>query len=79
MRYIRKNAFINATQWTGENYDDLFELTDKNVVFSDHTGLLYFDGCKWGPVAVGSYFIKRNGAFSVFLEGEFNSMYEVAE
>ena len=79
MKYIRKDAFINATQWTGDNYAELLELTDNQVVFSEHSGLLRLDGDDWIPARVGAYFQKKESYCVVISEDDFNKKYEAAE
>jgi hypothetical protein len=81
MKYILKYAFTNAIQWTGKNYNELLELTESKVVFSEHSGLLHFSGDAWVPVVVGSFFWQdpRTGYCSAMSEDEFIARYEVAE
>ncbi len=81
MKYILKYAFTNAVQWTGDNYNELLDITENKVVFSEHSGLLFFNGESWVVVVVGSFFRQnpRTGYYSVIEEDEFIAKYEVAE
>lgn len=81
MKYIRKDAFINATQWTGKNFNELRDLAKNNIAHYEHCGLLLFDGAAWNPIEIGSfiYLDKMTGHCSATPECEFIARYEVAE
>lgn len=79
MKYIRKDAIIDAIQWTGENYAELLEYTDKQVVFSEQSGLLRLDGDDWLQTGVGTYFQKKESYFVVISEDDFNKKYEAVK
>ena len=76
MKYRRKPVVIDAIQWTGDNYAEIFEFTEgKAYLSSSHSSTLVLES----DVKVGKgYYIIRiaHGAYTICEEDFFNKMYE---
>ena len=78
MKYRRKPVVIDAIQWTGDNYPEVFEFTEGNFYptksHSDTLALSSNDNVK---VEKGDYITRiAPGAYSICKEAAFNKIYE---
>ena len=81
MKFRRKPVIIDAIQWTGDNYPEVFEFTEGYAYptksHSDTLALMLYSDVK---VEKGSYIIRiAHGAYSICEEDFFNKMYEKVE
>ena len=81
MKYRRKPVVIDAIQWTGDNYPEVFEFTEGYAYptksHSDTLALTLYSDVK---VEKGSYIVRiAQGAYSIWEEDFFNKMYEKVE
>lgn len=78
MKYRRKPVVIDAIQWTGDNYAEIFEFTEgKAYLSSSHSSTLVLYPESDVKVEKGSYIIRiAHGAYSICEEDIFNKTYE---
>lgn len=79
MKYRQKPVVIDAIQWTGDNYPEIFEFTYGNAYPSKlHSGTLRVETLEGIEVATkGSYIIRdEHGGYSPCQEADFNKIYE---
>ena len=81
MKYRKKPVVIDAIQWTGDNYPEVFEFTEgyayPTKAYSDTLALTLYSDVK---VKKGDYIIRiASGAYSLCKEAEFNKTYEPVE
>ena len=81
MKFRRKPVVIDAIQWTGDNYAEVFEFTEGNVYptkpHSDTLALSSNDDVK---VEKGDYITRiASGAYGLCKEEAFKKIYEPAE
>ena len=81
MKYRKKLVFIDAIQWTGNNYPEVFEFTKGNAwPTHSHSDTLAVSamGCEM-MAEKGSYIIRdENGNYYPCQEDDFNKIYEPA-
>lgn len=79
MRYRKKPVVIDAIQWTGDNYAEVFEFTEGNAYpLRSHSDTLVVSTLE-GEVKSekGCYIIRiAHGAYSICEEDFFNNTYE---
>ena len=79
MKYRRKPIVIDAIQWTGDNYAEIFELTEGNAYPTEsHSDMLAVStlGCEM-MAEKGCYIIRdKNGGYYPCQEEDFNKTYE---
>lgn len=78
MKYRKKPVVIDAIQWTGDNYAEVFEFTEGNACptksHSDTLALSSNDNVK---VEKGDYITRiAPGAYCLCKEAAFNKIYE---
>jgi hypothetical protein len=78
MKYRKKPVVIDAIQWTGDNYAEVFEFTEGDFYptkpHDDTLALLSNDDVK---VEKGDYIVRiAPGAYSICKEAAFNKIYE---
>ena len=82
MKYRIKSVVIDAIQWTGDNYAEIFEFTEgKAYLSSSHSSTLIVETLE-GNIAAekGCYIIRCvNGEYYPCQEGFFNKTYEPVE
>ena len=81
MKYRRKPIVIDAIQWTGDNYPEVFEFTEgyayPTKAYSDTLALTLYSDVK---VEKGCYIIRGvNGEYYPCQEDIFNKTYEPVE
>ena len=78
MKYRKKPVVIDAIQWTGDNYPEVFEFTEGNFYpTKSHSDTLTLS--QYGNVKVekGDYIVRISpGAYSICKEAAFNKIYE---
>jgi len=79
MKYRRKPVVIDAIQWTGDNYAEVFEFTEGYAYPTEsHSDMLAVSvlGCEM-MAEKGSYIIRdKNGGYYPCQEEDFNKTYE---
>ena len=82
MKYRKKPVVIDAIQWTGYNYPEVFEFTQGNAYPTEsHSDTLAVSTLE-GEVKAekGCYIIRdKNGGYYPFQEADFNKTYEPVE
>ncbi len=78
MKYRRKPVIIDAIQWAGDNYAEIFEFTEgKAYLPSSHSSTLVLYPGSDVKVEKGYYIIRiAHGAYSICEEDIFNKTYE---
>lgn len=81
MKYRRKPVVIDAIQWTGDNYPEIFELTYGNAypskLHSDTLAVTTLEGVEMATK--GCYIIRdEHGGYHTCQEADFNKTYEPA-
>lgn len=79
MKYRKKPVVIDAIQWTGDNYAEIFEFTEgKAYLSSSHSSTLIVETLEGNMVAEkGCYIIRGvNGEYYPCQEDIFNKTYE---
>jgi len=81
MKYRKKPVVIDAIQWTGDNYAEIFEFTEGNAYPTEpHSDTLSFSSDDDIKVEKGDYITRiANGAYGLCKEDFFNKMYEKVE
>lgn len=82
MKYRRKPVVVDAIQWTGDNYAEIFEFTEgKAYLSSSHSSTLIVETLEGNMVAdKGCYIIRGvNGDYCPCEENFFNKIYEQVE
>lgn len=81
MKYRKKPVVIDAIQWTGDNYPEVFEFTEGNVYpTKSHSDTLAFSPDSDVKVKKGDYIIRiASGAYSLCKEVAFKKIYEPVE
>lgn len=81
-KYRQKPVIIDAIQWTGDNYPEVFEFTEGNAwPTHSHSDTLAVStlGCEM-IAEKGSYIIRdKNGSYYPCREDIFNKTYEPVE
>ena len=78
-KYRKKPVVIDAIQWTGDNYAEIFEFTEGNAwPTHSHSDTLAVSAMGCEMIAEkGSYIIRdKNGAYCLCKEAAFNKIYE---
>ena len=81
MKYRRKPVVIDAIQWTGNNYPEVFEFTVGNAwPTHSHSDTLAVSAMGCEMIAEkGSYIIRdKNGSYYPCQEDDFTKIYEPA-
>lgn len=82
MKYRKKLKIIDAIQWTGDNYAEIFEFTEGNAYPTEsHSDTLAVSamGCEM-MAEKRSYIIRdKNGGYYPCKEADFNKTYEPIE
>ena len=78
MKYRNKPVIIDAIQWTGDNYAEVFEFTDGNVYpTKSHSDTLAFSPDSDVNVEKGDYITRiAPGAYGLCKEEAFKKIYE---
>lgn len=81
MKYRRKPVVIDAIQWTGDNYAEVFEFTEGYFYpAKSHSDTLILSTDSDIKVEKGSYIVRiAHGAYSICKEDFFNKIYEKVE
>ena len=81
MKYRKKPVVIDAIQWTGDNYAEIFEFTEGNVYpTKSHSDTLAFSPDDDVKVEKGDYITRiAHGAYGLCKEEAFKKIYEKAE
>ena len=80
-KYRRKPVVIDAIQWTGDNYPEVFEFTEGNFYpTKPHGDTLAVSAMGCEMIAEkGSYIIRdKNGSYYPCQEDDFTKIYEPA-
>lgn len=81
-KYRRKPVVIDAIQWTGDNYPEVFEFTEGNAYPTEsHSDMLIVETLEGNMAAEkGCYIIRGvNGEYYPCQEDIFNKTYEPVE
>lgn len=80
-KYRRKPIVIDAIQWTGDNYAEIFEFTEGNAYPTEpHSDTLAFSSDDDVKAEKGCYIIRyKNGCYYPFPEAYFEKTYEPVE
>lgn len=78
MKYRRKPVVIDAIQWTGNNYPEVFEFTEGNAYpMGSHSETLGLSPDGDIKVEKGDYITRiAHGAYGLCKEVEFKKIYE---
>ena len=77
-KYRKKSVVIDAIQWTGDNYHEVFEFTEGNFhPTKPHGDTLALSSNDDVKVEKGDYIVRiAPGAYSICKEAAFNKIYE---
>lgn len=77
MKYRKKPVVIDAIQWTGDNYAEIFEFTEGNAYpTKSHGDTLAFSPDSDVKVEKGSFIIRVGEAYYPYPEAAFTMKYE---
>ena len=79
MKYQKKMAFVDAIQWTGDNFDEIDEfLSDRCYMYN---GCLFVNSHQKGTIAVnrGEFVMLNNDNISVWTKDRFEKEFEPKE
>ena len=77
MKYRKKLVFIDAIQWTGDNYPEVFEFTEGNAYPTEsHSNTLALTPDGDVKAEKGSFIIRVGEAYYPYPEAAFNMKYE---
>lgn len=79
-KYRKKPVVIDAIQWTGDNYPEVFEFTEGNAYPTEsHSNTLALTPDGDVKAEKGCYIIRYKGCYYPFPEAYFEKTYEPVE